>query len=91
MSVIVSLREQYGASVASLSAALAQGDSALFSKTLDEMMRLREKNLVSELRRLTSGLQGALDRFRMDSRLADLVQKEVPDARHRLDYVLKLT
>lgn len=91
MSVIVSLREQYGASVASLSVALAQGDSALFVKTLDEMMRLREKNLVSELRRLTSGLQGALDRFRMDSRLADLVQKEVPDARHRLDYVLKLT
>jgi chemotaxis protein CheZ len=43
------------------------------------------------VRRLTLSLQGALDRFRSDSRLAKMAEKEVPDAKYRLDHVLKLT
>jgi chemotaxis protein CheZ len=91
MSAIAQLRDQYGGIVLSLSVALESGDEAAFCEELDKIVRLREKNLFVELRRLTVGLQGALERFTLDSRLVDLAEKEMPDARHRLDHVLKLT
>jgi chemotaxis protein CheZ len=50
-----------------------------------------DTDLVSELRDLTTNLRSALDRFRLDSRLADLAEKEMPDARQRLSHVLTLT
>jgi chemotaxis protein CheZ len=91
MSDIAQLRDQYGGIMLSMSAALETGDEAVFFATLDQLVQMRERNLLVELRRLTVGLQGALERFTLDSRLVDLAEKEIPDARHRLDHVLKLT
>jgi chemotaxis protein CheZ len=91
MSTIAQHKAQYSQLVLSLSSALESDDEAAFSTSLDNILRLREKNLFVELRRLTVDLHGALERFRLDSRLIDLAEKEVPDARHRLDHVLKLT
>lgn len=88
---ITSLREEYGASVAALAGALAAGDEARFVEELDALVQRRELALFGELRKLTSDLQAALDRFKLDPRLLTLAEKEVPDARHRLDHVLKLT
>jgi len=88
---ITALREEYGASVAALSGALEEGDELQFLTVLDALVQRRERMLFDELRKLTSGLQSALNSFRVDSRLMDLAQKEVPDAHHRLDHVLKLT
>jgi chemotaxis protein CheZ len=48
-------------------------------------------DLVAELRDLTSHLRDALERFRLDARVADLAEKEMPDARQRLSHVLTLT
>ncbi len=48
-------------------------------------------DLVAELRDLTSHLRDALERFRLDARVADLAEKEMPDARQRLNHVLTLT
>ncbi|MFO7305972.1 MAG: protein phosphatase CheZ [Gammaproteobacteria bacterium] len=86
-----SLREEYGANVAALASALEAGDEERFCDELDTLVRRREPALFSELRKLTSDLQAALDRFTLDPRLLTLAEKEVPDARHRLDHVLKLT
>jgi chemotaxis protein CheZ len=47
--------------------------------------------LFLDLRKLTGDLQSALQRFRVDSRLVDLAEKDVPNARLRLDHVLRLT
>jgi chemotaxis protein CheZ len=47
--------------------------------------------LYQELRDLSGSLRFALDQFRLDSRLATLAGKDVPDARVRLDHALKLT
>ncbi len=47
--------------------------------------------LRGELRTLTVELQSALDRFSVESRLLDLAAKDVPDARQRLEHVLRLT
>jgi chemotaxis protein CheZ len=88
---ISSLREDYGPIVTALNDALAAGDEALFQAQLDALVHRREADLFKELRKLTSDLQSALERFRVDSRLVDLAEKEVPNAKHRLDHVLKLT
>ncbi|AMN46616.1 chemotaxis protein CheZ [Steroidobacter denitrificans] len=88
---MAALREEYGAGVAALTGALEAGDELQFLMELDALVQRRERMLFDELRKLTGGLQSALDTFRVDSRLMDLAQKEVPDAHHRLDHVLKLT
>lgn len=90
-SAIEALREQYGSSIATMSGALAAGNEQLFLSELDALVQRRERTLFTELRKLTGDLQSALDRFSVDSRLVDLAEKEVPDARQRLDHVLKLT
>jgi chemotaxis protein CheZ len=88
---IEALREEFGASIAALAGALAAGDEERFVQQLDALVAQRERSLFGELRKLTGDLQSALERFRVDSRLLDLAEKEVPDARLRLDHVLKLT
>jgi chemotaxis protein CheZ len=88
---IEKLRAEYGPLLGDLKTALDAGDGALFLSILDDVVHRRERALFSELRKLTGDLQSALERFRVDSRLVDLAEKEVPDARHRLDHVLKMT
>jgi chemotaxis protein CheZ len=88
---IAAVRAEFGATIATLADSLAAGDAERFFEELDALVERRERALFGELRKLTTDLQGALQRFRIDSRLVDLAEKEVPDARHRLDHVLKLT
>ena len=90
-SAIEALREEFGSIIATMSGALAAGNEQLFLSQLDSLVQRRERTLFTELRKLTGDLQSALDRFSVDSRLVDLAEKEVPDARQRLDHVLKLT
>lgn len=85
------LERRYAPIVASLSAALEAGDENAFHHSLERLADLRERSLYRDLRQLTGSLQSALDRFRLDSRIVDLAEKEMPDARVRLDHVLKLT
>src|SRR5262245_60683879 len=91
MSTIDELRDTYGALIDKLKSSLDQGDELMFIEQLDELVHIRERSLFTELRKLTRDLHNALERFRLDSRLVDLAEKEVPDARQRLDHVLKLT
>jgi chemotaxis protein CheZ len=88
---IEALRAEYGSSIASLAGALAAGDEQVFLSELDELVHRRERTLFAELRKLTGDLRSALDRFSVDSRLVDLAEKEVPDARARLEHVLNMT
>jgi chemotaxis protein CheZ len=43
------------------------------------------------VRRVAGDLQAALEHLRIDSNLIDLAQRQVPDARHRLAHVIRLT
>ena len=95
------LQQEYGPVVAALADALAAGDEGMFLAELDALVQRREVKLFGDLRKLTADLQAALERFRLDSRLVelaekdlrliDLAEKEVPNAKLRLDHVLKLT
>lgn len=85
------LQQQFGPIIAALAGALAAGDEKTFYAELDLLVEQRERSLFGELRKLTADLQSALVRFSVDSRLVDLAEKEVPDAKLRLDHVLKMT
>jgi chemotaxis protein CheZ len=85
------LEAQFGTRLQALSAAMERGDEASFYTMLDDMLHSRRPALFGELRELTCNLQVALDRFRVDSRLADIAEKDMPDARQRLAHVLKMT
>ena len=61
-----------------LSDALAADNEAAFFSELDGLLQRRERMLFLDLRKLTGDLQSALQRFRVDSRLVDLAEKDVP-------------
>ena len=75
----------------SLNAALAANDAQRFHELLDQLLRARESTIQSEVVRISAVLHDALSRFRMDSRIATLAEKDMPDARQRLDHVITLT
>jgi len=85
------LKAQWGELFGPLSKAFDAGDRDAFTAALDHLCAAREHELYTDLRELSSGLQSALDQFRLNSRLAALAGKDVPDARVRLDHALKLT
>lgn len=85
------LSAEWGALYGALSDAFAAGNRDAFIETLDRLGEAREQGLYQELRELSASLRFALDQFRLDSRLATLAGKDVPDARVRLDHALKLT
>lgn len=87
----IAIQSQYGARVEALAAALGRGDEAAFLAVLDDILHTRKPAVFTELRDLTANLQVALERFRLDSRLADFAEKEMPDARQRLTHVLEMT
>jgi len=85
------LETEWAALFGELSEAFVADDRDAFIETLDRLGEARESNLYRDLRELSGSLRYALDQFRLDSRLANLAGKEVPDARVRLDHALKLT
>jgi chemotaxis protein CheZ len=85
------LKLEYGACVDALSEALRGGDEAAFFTAVDHIVRMREPQTLTEIRKLTGDLQKALERFSIESRLADIAENEIPDAKTRLSHVIKMT
>lgn len=67
------------------------GDEDAARELLDQLAHQRESTLYMELGKLTRQFHDALNSFRMDSRLASIAEEEIPDARERLNYVVKMT
>lgn len=85
------IRLQYAPLMAALTEALARNDEAAFYCALDGMARLREGGVLGGLDVVARDIESALARFCVETRMNDLAEKEVPDARLRLEHVLKLT
>jgi chemotaxis protein CheZ len=90
--------EFLAASLAHLGDALAARDEGMFDAVLAGIVTSRpalhggaHPDVLLDLRRVTRDLHAALERFRVDSRLVTYAEKEIPDARARLEHVLKLT
>jgi len=82
---------EYRVWVNAMHAALGAHDNEGFAAALEGFNRLQGSSVMSGVRKVTVDLQTALEQFRCDSRLLDLAERQVPDARHRLAHVLKLT
>ncbi len=74
-----------------MQAALQAQDAQAFSAALSDFRAIDDSSLMTSVRKVTGDLQAALEQFRCDSRLVDLAERQVPDARQRLAHVLKLT
>jgi chemotaxis protein CheZ len=89
--VSTTLQQRWGEACLALSLSLEAGNEERFLASLDALTGLRERGLWDSLRQLDARLRAALDQFRLDPRLLRLAGKDIPDARARLDHVLKLT
>ncbi len=71
--------------------ALALQDERAFAAAVQGFNAVQESSVMTSVRKVATDLQAALEQFRTDSRLVDLAERQVPDARARLAHVLKLT
>jgi chemotaxis protein CheZ len=72
-------------------AALDEGDSERVDHILEQMAAAGESELFQELGKLTRELHDSLAGFQLDSRIADLAENDIPDAKERLNYVVTMT
>lgn len=77
--------------MAQLNHAYATADQTAFEKLVNDLYLEREHTLRTGLAKLSQALADALAKFQLDSRIAALAAKDIPDARLRLDHVLKMT
>lgn len=77
--------------MAQLNHAYATADAAAFESLINDLYLEQQHTLRTGLAKLSQALADALSRFQLDSRIAALAGKEIPDARLRLDHVLKMT
>jgi len=71
--------------------ALEEGDSASVDQILEQMTAAGESELFQELGKLTRELHDSLAGFQLDSRISDLAENDIPDAKERLNYVVTMT
>lgn len=83
--------EDYLGQARALVAKLEQGEETEAARLLDDLTKQREQSLFTELGKLTRQLHEALNSFRLDSRVTELAEHDIPDARERLKYVIDMT
>ncbi|WP_018861333.1 MULTISPECIES: protein phosphatase CheZ [unclassified Thioalkalivibrio] len=86
-----SVEEQQLARARELVQVLEAGDDVAARGLIQDLARPYDRELFDELGKLTRDLHEALQSFRGDSRLVELTQAEIPDARERLNYVVTMT
>jgi chemotaxis protein CheZ len=74
-----------------MSRAASEGDEEALAVALAGFEGMRNSTVTMQVRRVASDLQFALDDFHASAKLVDMAQRRVPDARHRLAHVLRLT
>jgi len=67
------------------------GNEEEAGKSLDELVRIRESSLYTELGKLTRDLHDSLNGFQLDTRVNTLATEEIPDAKERLNHVIEMT
>lgn len=70
---------------------IENNDDAETGELLSSMTTYREKGLFKEVGQLTRQLHDSLASFALDDQLTDLTDKEIPDAKERLNYVIEMT
>ena len=84
-------QNDYMADARKLAALVDNGDEVEVNKLLDEIMAKRQASLFNEVGKLTRELHDALSNFKLDSRINEMAEDEIPDAKERLNYVITKT
>ena len=84
-------QEDYLVKAKKLVVELEAGNEDNVQLILEELVSNREKKMFNELGKLTREFHDALMRFRLDSKIADLTESDIPDARERLRHVITMT
>lgn len=74
-----------------LLAHLENGNANEADRLLSDIAREHDTGLFQDIGRLTRELHEALNAFRYDTRLVDLANVDIPDAKERLHYVIDMT
>ena len=70
---------------------LEQGNADEAEKALDALSVARENSLFTELGKLTRELHDTLTGFQLDSKISAMAEKDIPDAKERLNHVIVMT
>lgn len=70
---------------------LEAGDEIKADSIVDEITSIRESSLFQEVGRMTRELHDAMLSFANDTRVSELTEDELPDAKDRLNHVIKMT
>ena len=70
---------------------LTAGEQHQADEMLKELAFPIQKELYDEIGKLTRQLHSALTEFHVDSRLVELTNNDIPDAKERLNYVIDMT
>ena len=70
---------------------LTAGEQHQADELLKELASPIQKELYDEIGKLTRQLHSALTEFHVDSRLVELTNNDIPDAKERLNYVIDMT
>jgi len=70
---------------------LENGNTESIESDIDELTRLRESDLFQELGKLTRQLHESLNNFEVDSKITNITESEIPDAKARLNHVISMT
>lgn len=71
--------------------ALEQGNESAADSLLDQIAGLRESQLFQEVGRLTRQLHDTMATFTVDSKITQMTNNDIPDAKERLQYVISMT
>lgn len=71
--------------------ALERGDAKTFEERYDALTKRREHHFASGVATLARRLHNAINDIDLDSRLACVAGRDIPDACSHLDYVVKMT
>lgn len=74
-----------------LVASLEQGDDQEAERLLDKLTDPEEGDLFQEIGKLTRRLHESINSFATDERITSLAEKDIPDAKERLQYVIERT
>lgn len=70
---------------------IEQGNDSEVNSLIESISKLHESTLFQEVGKLTRQLHETLNNFNVDSRIEAMSKNEIPDAKERLNYVIKMT
>ncbi len=71
--------------------ALENGREQEADRLLVQIANMRETMLFQEIGKLTRELHDSMESFSLDEKFSELTEKEIPDAKERLNYVISMT